>query len=89
MSGWDDVPVVRNIGSFIAFPSRISGFLKIPPIPFFTVEEEDYMVEQYGIQGFKNSQRPSVLRLFHFLIVILALQFYTRSVSSSVYCFGP
>jgi len=27
----------------------------IPPIPFFTSEEEDYWVEQYGIQGFKNT----------------------------------
>ncbi|KAK7053783.1 bifunctional epoxide hydrolase 2 [Favolaschia claudopus] len=25
----------------------------IPPVPFFTPEEEDYFVEQYSIQGFK------------------------------------
>ena len=28
----------------------------IPPIPFFTAEEEDYLVEQYAIQGFRNSK---------------------------------
>ncbi|KAJ6579568.1 alpha/beta-hydrolase [Mycena vulgaris] len=28
---------------------------EIPPVPFFTPEEEDYFVEQYGIQGFKHS----------------------------------
>jgi len=27
----------------------------IPPIPFFTAEEEDYLVEQYAIQGFRNT----------------------------------
>ncbi|KAJ7083118.1 Alpha/Beta hydrolase protein [Mycena belliarum] len=26
---------------------------EIPPVPFFTPEEEDYFVQQYGIQGFK------------------------------------
>ncbi|KAI0915493.1 hypothetical protein AcW1_004007 [Taiwanofungus camphoratus] len=28
---------------------------EIAPIPFFTQEEEDYWVEQYSIQGFKNT----------------------------------
>ncbi|KAJ7476956.1 alpha/beta-hydrolase [Mycena galericulata] len=28
---------------------------EIPPIPFFTPDEEDYFVEQYSIQGFKNT----------------------------------
>jgi soluble epoxide hydrolase/lipid-phosphate phosphatase len=27
----------------------------IPPVPFFTAEEEDYIVEQYSIQGFRNT----------------------------------
>ncbi|PCH41775.1 alpha/beta-hydrolase [Wolfiporia cocos MD-104 SS10] len=31
------------------------GDAEIPPIPFFTSEEEDYWVEQYSIQGFKNT----------------------------------
>ncbi|GLB33227.1 putative alpha beta-hydrolase [Lyophyllum shimeji] len=26
---------------------------EIPPVPFFTAEEEDYFVEQYSIQGFR------------------------------------
>jgi len=28
---------------------------EIPPVPFFTPEEEDYFVEQYQLQGFKNT----------------------------------
>ncbi|PFH49124.1 hypothetical protein AMATHDRAFT_63697 [Amanita thiersii Skay4041] len=28
---------------------------EIPPIPFFTKEEEDYLVEQFEIQGFKDT----------------------------------
>lgn len=28
---------------------------QIPAIPFLTEEEEDYLVEQYQIQGFRNS----------------------------------
>ena len=28
---------------------------EIPPSPFFTPEEEDYLVEQYSLQGFDNS----------------------------------
>lgn len=28
---------------------------EIDPVPFFSQEEEDYFVEQYGIQGFKNT----------------------------------
>jgi len=28
---------------------------EIPPVPFFTLEEEDYFVEQYELQGFKNT----------------------------------
>ncbi|KAJ7911118.1 Alpha/Beta hydrolase protein [Mycena leptocephala] len=28
---------------------------EIPPVPFFTPEEEDYFVEQYSIQGFKHT----------------------------------
>ncbi|KAJ3738966.1 Alpha/Beta hydrolase protein [Lentinula detonsa] len=28
---------------------------EIPPVPFFTPEQEDYFVEQYQLQGFKNT----------------------------------
>ncbi|KAF5371997.1 hypothetical protein D9615_008132 [Tricholomella constricta] len=28
---------------------------EIPSVPFFSIEEEDYFVEQYGIQGFRNT----------------------------------
>ena len=31
---------------------------QIPPIPFFSKEEEDYWVEQYSINGFKHSESP-------------------------------
>lgn len=33
-------------------------YLQIPPIPFFSKEEEDYWVEQYSISGFKYSEGP-------------------------------
>jgi hypothetical protein len=33
-------------------------YLQIPPIPFFSKEEEDYWVEQYSISGFKYSECP-------------------------------
>ena len=29
--------------------------IQIPPIPFFSKEEEDYWVEQYSINGFEYS----------------------------------
>ncbi|RDB20271.1 Bifunctional epoxide hydrolase 2 [Hypsizygus marmoreus] len=35
--------------------SFLAAWADIPPIPFFTPEEEDYFVEQYGIQGFRNT----------------------------------
>ncbi len=31
-------------------------YIQIPPIPFFSKEEEDYWVEQYSISGFKYSE---------------------------------
>ncbi|EMD41142.1 hypothetical protein CERSUDRAFT_111707 [Gelatoporia subvermispora B] len=34
---------------------RAWGDIEIPPTPFFTPEEEDYWVEQYGIQGFEST----------------------------------
>jgi len=39
-------------------------YLQIPPIPFLSKEEEDYWVEQYSINGFRNSEcpRPSHIR---------------------------
>lgn len=32
---------------------------ELPPSPFFSEEEEDYVVEQYGIQGFEYSMSLS------------------------------
>jgi soluble epoxide hydrolase / lipid-phosphate phosphatase len=32
----------------------ISNASQIPPVPFLTSEEEDYLVKQYSIQGFRN-----------------------------------
>ncbi|KAL1741254.1 Alpha/Beta hydrolase protein [Schizophyllum fasciatum] len=31
------------------------GYAEIPPVPFFTSEEEDYFVEQFSIQKFDNT----------------------------------
>ena len=39
-------------------------YLQIPPIPFFSKEEEDYWVEQYSISGFKYSECDIVLHIF-------------------------
>ncbi|KZT13278.1 alpha/beta-hydrolase [Laetiporus sulphureus 93-53] len=38
-----------------SFMGAWADVAEIPPIPFFTSEEEDYWVEQYGIQGFDNT----------------------------------
>ena len=38
--------------------NKVSEVIKedeIPSSPFFTEEEEDYIVRQYGLQGFRNS----------------------------------
>ena len=64
------------------FLGAYSSIEEIDPIPFMTKEEEDYLVEQYSIQGFKNSKyshrlNPSYHKLIHHLP---ALQFYTRTV---------
>ncbi|KAL0064870.1 hypothetical protein AAF712_008123 [Marasmius tenuissimus] len=32
-----------------------SGVDEIPPVPFFSEEEEEYFVEEYGKQGFRNT----------------------------------
>lgn len=38
-----------------SFLSAYADIAEIPPIPFFTKEEEDYWVEQYSIQGFYHT----------------------------------
>jgi soluble epoxide hydrolase/lipid-phosphate phosphatase len=48
-------PPADFLKSTDSFMSGWKDVAVIPPIPFFTIEEEDYMVEQYGIQGFKNT----------------------------------
>jgi len=40
--------------------------LQIPPVPFFTAEEEDYFVGQYAIQGYRNSKRFMAILTFMF-----------------------
>jgi soluble epoxide hydrolase / lipid-phosphate phosphatase len=40
-------------------PKKNHDLSQIPPVPFLTPEEEDYIIEQYGIQGFRNSEQPS------------------------------
>jgi soluble epoxide hydrolase/lipid-phosphate phosphatase len=37
---------------------------KIPPVPFFSPEEEDYYVEEYLKQGFDYSKRGWLLHVF-------------------------
>ncbi|KAF5322653.1 hypothetical protein D9619_001283 [Psilocybe cf. subviscida] len=43
---------LKNADSFLAAWDDVK---EIDPVPFFSQEEEDYFVEQYGIQGFKNT----------------------------------
>lgn len=56
-------------------------YLQIPPIPFFSKEEEDYWVEQYSINGFKHSEssHPSYWSVNN-IHLFAALQFYTDEV---------
>ncbi|KAF8806818.1 alpha/beta-hydrolase [Phlegmacium glaucopus] len=41
--------------SNVSFLSAWDGVEKIPPVPFFTPGEEDYFVNQYCINGFRNT----------------------------------
>ncbi|KAF8960273.1 Alpha/Beta hydrolase protein [Flammula alnicola] len=43
---------LKNKDSFLAAWDEVE---QIEPVPFFSPEEEDYFVEQYRIQGFKNT----------------------------------
>jgi hypothetical protein len=54
-------------------------YLQIPPIPFFSKEEEDYWVEQYSINGFDHSESPPFLK-GGILTCAAALHFYTAEV---------
>ncbi|KAG6910174.1 hypothetical protein DXG01_012623 [Tephrocybe rancida] len=49
----DSPPPDAYLQSADSFLDAWSHVKEIPPIPFFTPEEEDYFVEQYGFQGFK------------------------------------
>lgn len=48
----------RRRGLFLVSRDHVSAklYLQIPPIPFFSKEEEDYWVEQYSINGFEYSE---------------------------------
>ncbi|TFK35066.1 Alpha/Beta hydrolase protein [Crucibulum laeve] len=52
LSAWSTIPEARC-------PIYLTGCqtddIQIPPVPFFTPEEEDYFVEQFSLQGFKNT----------------------------------
>ncbi|KAJ7667081.1 Alpha/Beta hydrolase protein [Mycena rosella] len=41
---------LKSRTSFLEAWNNVS---EIPPVPFFSPDEEDYFIEQYGIQGFK------------------------------------
>lgn len=42
--------------------TRVDLCFQVPPIPFFSEEEEDYWVEQYGINGFDHSESSPPLK---------------------------
>lgn len=56
LDAWSEVQEVcpANLGSLLDDNNSVDD--QIPPIPFFTPNQEDYFVEQYGKQGFKYSK---------------------------------
>ncbi|KAF7331051.1 Bifunctional epoxide hydrolase 2 [Mycena venus] len=48
-------PPDEFLKSQLSFLAGWDGVSEIPPVPFFTPEEEDYFIEQFSIQGFKHS----------------------------------
>ena len=59
----------RRRGLFLGVPGfhdhmSANLYVQIPPIPFFSKEEEDYWVEQYSINGFKYSECRLALHIF-------------------------
>ncbi|KAI0314136.1 alpha/beta-hydrolase [Amylostereum chailletii] len=51
----DSPPPAEFLLSSNSFMEGWKGVAEIPPIPFFTPDEEDYMVEQYFIQRFNHT----------------------------------
>ncbi|KAF8075822.1 alpha/beta-hydrolase [Lyophyllum atratum] len=51
----DSAPPDAYLQSAESFLDAWGHIEEIPPVPFFTPEEEDYFVEQYSIQGFKHT----------------------------------
>ena len=41
---------LNNLVTVVAY-----GIAQIPPIPFFSKEEEDYLVQEFSVQGYRNS----------------------------------
>ena len=78
-------PPADFLRSTTSFMDAWKDYEEIPPSPFFTAAEEDYLVEQFSIQGFEKSKSlvPFLLVVSVLLISsnIVALQFYTYGVS--------
>ncbi|PPQ72056.1 hypothetical protein CVT26_006738 [Gymnopilus dilepis] len=53
LASWEAVSEVRNVFFPKFFGADVED--KIPPVPFFSTEEEDYFVRQYDIQGFRHT----------------------------------
>ncbi|TFK66645.1 alpha/beta-hydrolase [Pluteus cervinus] len=54
----DSPPPDRYLTSNCSFLEAYSEVQVIPPVPFFSEDEEDYFVEQYSIQGFRYTMGP-------------------------------
>lgn len=81
LGAWDSVAEVRNLLHLHGILN--DEYAQIDPIPFFSPEEEDYFVEQFSIQGFRNS--GSTLSHYYGRNLIhlnsLALGFYSTKAS--------
>jgi len=67
----DSPPPSNFLKSDKSFLEAWDEVKEIPPVPFFSVDEEDYFVKQYEIKGFKNSLQlySQLNRLRHWELV--------------------
>jgi len=83
----DSPPPPEFLLSTTDFLGAYENMTDIPKIPFLTKEEEDFLVEQFSVQGFNYCEFPIPLNLHNYcvLFVISALQFYTNPNRLSYY----
>ena len=55
LDAWGHVKEVCSYSVLLLASKVQTHITQIPPVPFLTSEEEEYLVEQYKVQGFKHS----------------------------------